>query len=376
MRKPQLTQDIYRVIRAMVDTAAREGAPLPSERKMATDLSVSRTTIRRVLAHLASEKLLVKKHGETPVIPPQIDRGTLKIGLILPVLNTYTSQIVADVDYVLAEHGHAMVLVLTHGDPQVEFDRLEQLLPMLSGVFAWSSLSTWDQRVAIYKQMVQKNKPVVFLGAYHPHLPCDIASEDYARNAYLAAGLLLEEGADHLYVLEPQYPTIMESTVSIDRCISEWQAAGRGKAVVEHLQFSPTGVIQDEKNILEIMACQPIENLLRHALTTQLDGQCAGILCVDGFIAANALHRLRQWNIPEEQRPMIVSIGRPPLYDNAPELMAWTELQARAWRGAAELMIERIRGFEGPPRYLGIIEEARRHSSQKTRPDRLTLIAK
>jgi GntR family transcriptional regulator len=88
-----LHHQFYVVLRQrLADNAYEAGRPLPSEPKLAEEFGVSRTTVRRALARLESEQLIVRRHGS----------GTFP--LRAPLTNAIRDQVISLFDNLATVH--------------------------------------------------------------------------------------------------------------------------------------------------------------------------------------------------------------------------------------------------------------------------------
>lgn len=193
------------------------GNKLPSERDLASDLGLSRSTVARAVSELIKDGVLVRKNRVGTYVggaaPRQSSTHTGTIGIIMPWLSpgevqggqvgsdnavapvaghSISSQILQGVIPVLKEAGYRLVL---HSNSSVsdEIDLARNLSNEgLDGAIIVPTVTWGTER--IYMEVARSGLPVVLLDRYFPNCPLDRVVTDNYVGAMKAVEYLIERG--------------------------------------------------------------------------------------------------------------------------------------------------------------------------------------
>lgn len=164
-----------------------EGQAIPTEELLAAQYDVSRQTIRKALALLVEDDLIIKRQGSGSVVrPKRLNPRTGKIAVVATYISDYIfpSQLRA-VDEVLSENKYTAVLSATRNRVCNERAILEEILKNpVDGILIEGTKSAMpNPNFDLYEKLIGMGIPVVFFNGYYPTLSARIPSARTIRRA-------------------------------------------------------------------------------------------------------------------------------------------------------------------------------------------------
>lgn len=150
------------------------GTALPTEDMLTSIYSVSRQTIRKALAMLVEQDLIVKRQGSGSVVRLN-ENGprTGKIAVVATYISDYIfpSQLRA-VEEVLSGNKYTAVLSATRNRVCTERAILEELIkdPVDGILIEGTKTAMPNPNFDLYQQLLSRNIPIVFFNSYYPAL--------------------------------------------------------------------------------------------------------------------------------------------------------------------------------------------------------------
>ncbi len=151
-----------------------DGRLLPTEEMLTVKYSVSRQTVRKALAILVEDGLIIKRQGSGSVVRPKGSaQRTGKIAVIATYISDYIfpSQLSA-VEEVLSQNRYTAVLSATRNRVCTERTILEELLrDPVDGILVEGTKSALpNPNFDLYRQLIRRRIPIVFFNGYYPAL--------------------------------------------------------------------------------------------------------------------------------------------------------------------------------------------------------------
>lgn len=240
------------------------GELLPSERRIAADLNVSRTPLRAALIELTRRGQL-KRHeprgylvvgDETQVLTPMAQ--TIGILTYKDATNWEPSMSADRIEYSVRNQVVAQGSHLIQFNPDTMDDATIHWIKQqkLSGIIATHELAQRDAGKAILNQLKQRHVPIVV----HGNSPClasfDRVVTDQQQGMYAMTNWLLEQGCQNILRLW--------GNTDPDMYWLQMRNAGYEQACVEH-NVNPTPVLHWPK--------QPVMNVEQHESLRELLGR-------------------------------------------------------------------------------------------------------
>ena len=144
-----------------------EGTVLPTEEKLTEIFGVSRQTVRRALAQLSGDGLIIKRQGSGSLV--RSERSVQRTGKIA-VVATYISDYIFPgqlraVEEVLSENRYTAVLSATRNRVCTERSILEELLndPVDGILIEGTKTALPNPNFDLYRKLTEMKIPIVFL---------------------------------------------------------------------------------------------------------------------------------------------------------------------------------------------------------------------
>jgi GntR family transcriptional regulator of arabinose operon len=329
------------------------GSRLPSETELRGQLNISRSTIRQALSNAEIERLIERVPGKGTYVARSPASGDTKhfIGYItIDLLSSdWQYQVLSGAESVVRDQGYRILFYNSKNDVAEENALLDQLLAdKVGGVIIWPILNDNPAR-RLFQLANQGLVPLMLMDRTLPNLACDyITSNNYA-GAYSAIQHLISLGHQRIAFLS--HPFIQLSTI-----------AERLRGYQETLQnanltpLEPWLVHMDQElgtryalNAYSNSTGQEIEQIARYLEKPQ---RPTAIFAVNDVMALLVLKAagLVGLRIPDDLSIVgfddldIVAHLEVPLTTVAQDGFA-------LGRRATQLLIERIEGYTGSPRY-------------------------
>ena len=173
-----------------------EGQAIPTEELLTAQYDVSRQTIRKALALLVEDDLIIKRQGSGSVVrPKRMNPRTGKIAVVATYISDYIfpSQLRA-VDEVLSENKYTAVLSATRNRVCNERAILEEILKNpVDGILIEGTKSAMpNPNFDLYEKLIGMGIPVVFFNGYYPTLSgtYSVCADNQAGGAELVRHLI------------------------------------------------------------------------------------------------------------------------------------------------------------------------------------------
>lgn len=193
-------------------TTSSVGEKLPSEKALCGRFGVSRPTLRRAIAALADDGILMAKRGagtficRVPTDPDTHDANARLIGLnVASVENPWVARVVKGIEEAAAERNYHIVLTHHHCDAELQAHQLEQLSRRnLAGILTspGNVISGPYQRYAdLLNTFLKQGTPVVQIDRYLSSIDIPCVLGDNYRGGYLAGEHLAMTGRRNIALL-------------------------------------------------------------------------------------------------------------------------------------------------------------------------------
>ncbi|MCF3650015.1 GntR family transcriptional regulator [Synoicihabitans lomoniglobus] len=243
-----LSVQVAQVITAHIE-AGRWVDWLPGERTLVTELTVSRKTVRKALALLEHDGMIVAESGKGHRIVAsggaagEVAAGG-SVGLLLPesveVMRTFTNLWINDLRIFLAAHDLRLRVFSGHKyyskSPSRALERICQQSPQKVWVLSHSTevMQRWFER---------RGLPAVVAGSIHGRVKLPSVDLDYQAVCRHAAGTMLRGGHRQLAIVvgQPERAGDRESITGFERAIDTQRHPDASVKVFRH-DCSPGGV--------------------------------------------------------------------------------------------------------------------------------------
>jgi DNA-binding LacI/PurR family transcriptional regulator len=329
------------------------GSQLPSEASLGRELQISRGTIRQALQNAEVEGLIERVPGKGTFVAQMRTRDAplRLIGFITSdFLSDHQRQLLRGAEHLARSRGYGILFGSSSQELEAENRLLDQMVAdQVSGILIWPIFEHAPAR-RLFELGVQCEPPMVLMDRTLPGLVCDsVASDNYA-GAYAATKHLIELG--HRRIVFLTRPLLELSTIA-DRLRGyrdALRAAGyapqepwciepgleeQGEQYALH-QYSSVGTNNEMATIAEQLSepQSPTAIFAMNDLTALLAENAASLA---------GLSVPRDLSIVGFDDMDFVTFLPVPLTSVAQDALG-------LGKRAAELLIERIEGYDGPPR--------------------------
>jgi DNA-binding LacI/PurR family transcriptional regulator len=193
--EPLHTRIADRVRRGVRDGLYQPGERLPSEVELATQLSVSRGTVRQALTALVVEGLLRTIPGRGTFVSNGSAQQTAGlIGMILPsVVRARNPELIAGAEDTLRQAGYSLILGISGDERWLETEQLQRIVGQgASGLIVYPVDGPLE--VPALRRLVDRGFPLVLIDRYIPDLAVDTVTMDNLGGGFLAVEHLVQRG--------------------------------------------------------------------------------------------------------------------------------------------------------------------------------------
>lgn len=180
----------------------KEGDRLPSENDLCRQFSLSRQTVRHALEILEAQHMVVKVQGSGTYIGDagkDRERPSFKN---IAVISTYFDYYIFPptlhgIESVLSKAGYTTRLAFTNDSVHHEKTILKTILERddVDGIIVEPAKSAMpNPNLDLYRQLMERNIPILFFNAFYPQLDCPCVRIDDALVAQKATDLLIDAG--------------------------------------------------------------------------------------------------------------------------------------------------------------------------------------
>lgn len=197
---------LYSSITASIgDGSYTFGDKLPTELELAEKYSVSRQTVRQALELLERNGLISKVQGSGSYISSKAQsmKRTMRIAVITTYISTYIfPYILRGIEEVVASEGYTIQLMATNNSISKERNVLQNLsVNNVDGIIVEGTKTALpNPNLSFYRNLANKNTPLVFFNGYYPELLEDanssivyVVTDDY-NGAYEMTKDLIQRG--------------------------------------------------------------------------------------------------------------------------------------------------------------------------------------
>jgi DNA-binding LacI/PurR family transcriptional regulator len=242
----------------------KEGESLPSENQLAETLQVSRITIKRALEDLVQDGLVYRIQGrgtflstgsagepvvftvdaavqnKTPVFPPL----PLAAFLTPSLHGQYMTTLLNKIEGALARKNHQLIFSLTHGNQEIEKERLQDLKKIgVKGIIIYPVDGEIFNKEIL--RLTIDSYPLVVIDRYLRGVETNYVSSDHVSGAFKATEHLLSLGHRNIAIISYHF----QGTSSIeDRLVGYEQALTAFEAPIRPEHRLVSLKIDDEKN--------------------------------------------------------------------------------------------------------------------------------
>ncbi len=329
------------------------GSRLPSETELRRRLNISRSTIRQALSNAESEGLIERVPGKgTFVAPSPASGGNLRlIGYItVDLISSDTQyQLLSGAESAAKARGYRILFCNSKGDIDEENMLLEQLLKdKVGGILIWPVLND-DPARRLFQVAAQSLVPLVLLDRDLPNLECEYVTSDSYSGACTAIQHLIDLGHRHIAFLSPSILQLLPVAERLRGYRKSLQEAG-----LKPWEPWLVGTVDQEigtryaLNAYNKAAGPEIEQITRYLKSSP---RPTAIFAVNDSMALLALKAASLVGLDVPQELSIVGFDDMDIVAHV-EVPLTTVAQDDFAQGsrAAELLIERIEGYDGSPR--------------------------
>lgn len=328
------------------------GNRLPSEAELKRELKISRSTIRQALSNAAAEGLIERVPGKGTFVTrsPTAKRNNHLIGYItFDFLSDFQRQLLQGAESAARAKGYRILFCNSNRDANEENQLLDQLMEdKVGGVLIWPALDD-DPGRRIFQLAQQGLVPLVLMDRTLEGLACDYVTSDNCAGAYAATKHLVDLG--HRRIVFLSRPILQ--LLPIAERLRGYREALRdaGLTPLEHWLVGTADREMGTGYALRTYSnasSQDIEEIARYLERPQ---QPTAIFAMNDLMAIQALKAasLVGLRVPDD----LSLVG----FDDI-DIVAHLEVPLTTvpqdtftlGRRAAELLIERIGGYNGPPR--------------------------
>ena len=329
------------------------GSRLLSETELQHQLKISRSTIRQALHKAETEGLIERVPGRgTFVAPLSTDGETSRfIGYVtVDLLNSdFQYQLLCGAASAATKQGYRILFSNSKQDVDEENRLLDQLLAdKVGGILIWAALPS-DPARRLFQLAQQGLIPIVLIDRIFPSLNCDYVTSDNYASGYNAVKYLVDLGHQRIaFLSQPilQLSTIAERLRGYQKVLQE--------AGLTPLPPWLVGIADQEMRIRPAMRAYSsgvgpeIEQIARYLESSE---RPTAIFAINDLMALQALKAASQvgLRVPDDLSVVgfddmdIVAHLEVPLTTVAQDVFGLGQR-------AAELLIERIEGYNGPSR--------------------------
>ncbi len=228
----------YQVYRSLVERIEAgefsNGKPLPPERQLTEEYSVSRITIIKALAELKQEGRIEGKVGRGTFVIQRIlsgeARNTLNaITFVCRLISHPIMGLIASgIAHIAEHHGYYLHIVSSY-ENQGQHPELEEIVteiaPKISGAIVY--LGSGDAYRMLCTSLQERGVPIVLVERHHPSITADRVVFNDEEATYGLTTRLIKEGHSRIAVVVPQFDntssTIRDRLLGYRRALTEHQ---------------------------------------------------------------------------------------------------------------------------------------------------------
>jgi GntR family transcriptional regulator of arabinose operon len=209
----------YQVYRSLIERIEAgefsEGKPLPPERQLTDEYSVSRITIIKALAELKKEGRIEGKVGRgTFVIQstvsgplPEVKSTLNAITFVCRLIShPYMGTIMSGIAHITEHYGYYLHVISAY-ENQGQYLDLQQVVstiaPNIRGAIIY--VGSGDAYRMLCLALQKQNVPIVLVERHHPSVTADRVVFNDEETAYSLTSSLIEQGHERIALIVPQF---------------------------------------------------------------------------------------------------------------------------------------------------------------------------
>ena len=330
------------------------GSRLPSEPELKRSLNISRSTIRQALNKAEAEGLIerVPGKGTFVTLTPTGARRNRFLGYITFDFGSDCQlQLLNGAENAARAKGYRILFCHSNRDLNEENNLLDHLLEdNVRGILIWPALND-DPSRRLFQLAQPDTVPMVLMDRAIEGLACDYAISDNYAGAYAATKHLIELGHQKIAFLSQPSLQLRPLAERLNGYRQALQDAGLSPLAPWLIGVSDQDISSryalrgyDYEEATSQESLQIVERL-------EASQRATAIFAMNDLLARQAFNaaRLAGLNVPDDLS--LVGYGDCEFADHlAVPLTTIVQDTLNLGKRAAELLIERIEGFEGPPR--------------------------
>ena len=312
---------------------------LPTEQILCERFEASRQTIRQALSVLASEGLIEKRQGSGSHICDLNSYGAKSLKVIA-VVTTYISDyifpsILREIENVLSANSCTPLLFATQNQVSNERKILKNLLSLdnLDGILVEGTKSGIpNPNIDLYKKLIEKNIPIVFLHSNYPELSeCYSVLDDNYAGGQILVSYLYNKGHRKIAGIfknddiqgHKRYAGYIDTLRDLDLAFDDNQVFWYNTEFKNKLISDNTGI----ENIMNIL------------------NDCTAVICYNDEIASRLVNHLIKKGVKIPQDISIVSFDNSHYSElSIPRITSLSHGIQNIGRISAKLMIKLLNG--------------------------------
>jgi len=327
---------------------------MPSETALQRQLNISRSTIRQALSNAEAEGLITRVPGKGTFVSATtlIRRSSHLIGYVTDdCCSRMQSRVLMGVQDIAAAHGYRVLFGHSNASVESEDLFLDQLVfeDQVAGVLIWPVMRDGPSG-RLHELAGQGTVPVVVVDRSIDGLSCDFVTSENYLGARSAVQHLLELG--HRKIAFLSRPILFLSTIT--ERLRGYQDAMRS-AGVEPLEPMLAGHAREELGTRSVLRdggtalVQDIDTIAGHLNSVE---RPSAIFAANDIMAIQAMKVARMLGLRVPQDLSIVGFDDDVFFTSLLDVSLTTVAQdaQRMGHRAAELLIERIQGYDGAAR--------------------------
>ena len=329
------------------------GRQLSSETELQRQLKISRSTIRQALHKAEAEGLIERVPGRGTFVaslPTNNDSSHLIGYITVELLNSdFQYQLLCGAENAAKEKGYRILFSNSNQDVDEESRLLDQLLAdKVGGILIWPAFHN-DPTRRLFQLAQQNSIPIVLMDRTLPSLNCDCVASDNYAGGYNAVKHLTDLGHQRIAFLSR--PILQLSTIA--ERFRGYQKALQDAGLIP-LQPWLVGTVDQELRTRPALSAYSsgvgpeIEQIARYLESSE---RPTAIFAMNDLMALQALKAASQVGLRVPADLSVVGFDDTDILAHL-EVPLTTVAQDIFDLGqqAAELLIERIEGYNGPPR--------------------------
>ena len=332
----------------------KPGSRLPSEAEWQRQLKISRSTIRQALDKAETQGLVVRVPGRGTFVAqsPIRARTSQLIGYITCDSFRYLQgQLVSGAESIVSAKGYRVVFCNSNRDINEENELLERLVleDKVEGILIWPILHA-DPSRRLFQLTTQRQIPVVLVDRTFEGLACDYVTSDNHGGARAVIEHLIELG--HRRIAFLSRPVLQLLTIS--ERLRGYQDALQDAGIAPLVPWLVGAVGQEMEIVFALQnygepASQEIEQIVQYL---QSPTRPTAIFAMNDMMAMQVIKAAKSIGLRVPDDLSLMGFDDESVVNTILDVPLTTIAQDGFALGkrAAELLIERIEGYDGPPR--------------------------